>query len=1622
MDLLRAGTSRQFKLYLTQYRNMHLLKNQAYVNGEWVKAGSNAVFPVLNPADDSAITEVPDMDANDAKNAVKVASDTFKTWRETTAKDRSYILRKWYDMCVQNTDHLAEIITAESGKPLAEAKGEVAYGNSFLEWFADTARQVNGEVIPSPWPNKQVLLTRQPLGVVSVITPWNFPFAMITRKVGALMAVGCTCVIKPSEDTPLSALAAVALAEQAGVPKGVINVVTSSRKNAPAVGKVLCEDDSVGCISFTGSTAVGKILYGMAAKGIKRVSLELGGNAPFIVFPSADIEHALDQAMFAKFRNNGQACIGANRFLIHEDVYDKFVTGFKSRIGKKCILGPGNKEGVTCGPLVNLEQAKKVSGLVSDAMSKGAKALIGGKFNTGLGNKFYESTLLVDVKPDMKIYSEEIFGPVATCLKFKTEDEVLKIANSTRSGLASYVFTKELGQAFRMSKNLEFGMVAINDGILSAPEPAFGGIKESGIGREGSKHGAEEYTDIKYTLMSGLDKVQEVDNGFFEKFGSILKQASQRAALEESTPLAPLKEVEEQDNEQKVETDLQTENSSIRDSDSGNGTLLDTDSEPDEHEKIDRYIEALGWNGREERAPGTADQHADTVHDRCEVGQLAMLSYVQEAFKISNDKHNELMTKAEAKEPPELMLNVEVVEAKDLVPKDPNGMSDPFVTIYMMSNSSQRPMPGNFHEDSLCLEVWDFDPAETVKEKMTKIFDVKGSIPAGGMTMWFSLSKKSKLRRQGVVKVRLNFSSEKNSQVAPFWWCGNFSAQAEAIITQHAAQSGLSQQDNTLVQWCVYCAVTIDHPLSFALFNTLLDKISKPVKSGLINEEDVKLFWGAAKKLLPTCFSRIRKLRKKTEDEKSVMKMLREVLKILHKLSILDVPETIDLFPESLYGWLRESKEDKRLTIHDVLQQAVIQGASDWFVHILDNNECKDKSEETTLQHLIKVVQLIASLVEPEVLEVCKSLKRLRYSEGSTNSVHLAGGLSGETGIGTPTVENEPLAMGTTLFELYLTLQRFLTVHLAGGLSGETGIGTPTVENEPLAMGTTLFELYLTLQRFLTVHLAGGLSGETGIGTPTVENEPLAMGTTLFELYLTLQRFLTLGQALNETEWSSYAISHFHTWFFGGVAQWLDIAAYKALSRIEKAVDLDNLAQVDTNVKYSSSGMAGRVESVGAVSTVFEERFEVTTAWCVAINNIDYVRQSLEPFVAELGMEDIVQRLSEARGTNNIDYVRQSLEPFVAELGMEDIVQRLSEARSPFEAQSLEPFVAELGMEDIVERLSETRSAFEAQRCKETMQNVIANAIDTVKNKIVDLLLVMMMPSITRFLVEGAELLHQDCSSMDRVMRYLEANLDTLHEHLNNENFSRTLDIVWEQLGDVLYELIQANLEKEKLATRISLFRRRYFGKNKVSPIYIYRCLKIMIRSFRQDNGKEAYSSETLRRVEYLLKIHGMETRELIHQYHLERWQEQQAIQEPKMGLLTVRAQFIDDHLKVEVMNARNLTPTDSNGFCDSYVRVGLLPEDTFASVVKPKTQTHSKNLFPLYDEMFMIPLNHEQRTTAEGLLHFVIKDKDMFSMSNTFVGEAYLHFNEVPDTPAPISSLPQQLLTLTRPASIDYL
>uniref|UniRef100_A0A1B6JJ46 Aldehyde dehydrogenase domain-containing protein n=1 Tax=Homalodisca liturata TaxID=320908 RepID=A0A1B6JJ46_9HEMI len=475
--------------------NSPLVRSKCYVNGEWVEALSGKTFQVLNPANCEPIHSVPDMVTVDCEIAVAAAETAFKTW-STTAKDRSILLRKWYNILDEHSKELASIITAETGKPLKEALSEVAYGNSFVDWFSEEARRVNGEVVPSP-ANKQLVFIKQPIGVVSLITPWNFPHAMITRKAAAAIAAGCTCVIKPAEDTPLTALALAHTTQLAGFPKGVFNVVTCTRANAALVGKVMCQSPSVAGISFTGSTEVGKLLYNQCALGVKRISLELGGNAPFIVFQSADVDKAVDCAMAAKFRNCGQACISPNRFFIQKDVFDTFVDKLVRRIQSEVKLGDGFDPNTTAGPLINDAQVEKVSRIVEDAIAKGAKLHCGGQREAVLGERFYQPTLLSNILPSMACTKEEIFGPVVVCIRFSTEEEALQQANDTSRGLAGYFFTNDLSQAWRVAKRLEVGMVGINESLISSAEIAFGGIKESGIGREGSHYGIEEFTYVK---------------------------------------------------------------------------------------------------------------------------------------------------------------------------------------------------------------------------------------------------------------------------------------------------------------------------------------------------------------------------------------------------------------------------------------------------------------------------------------------------------------------------------------------------------------------------------------------------------------------------------------------------------------------------------------------------------------------------------------------------------------------------------------------------------------------------------------------------------------------------------------------------------------------------------------------------------------------------------------------------------------------------------------------------------------------------------------------------------------------------------------------------------------------
>jgi succinate-semialdehyde dehydrogenase len=482
--------------------HLKLIQNKGFINGEWVDAKSNKTFEVLNPANDQVLASIPDMNGQDTEVAIESAHKAFQSWKETTAKERSQLLRKFYELMVANKEQMAKVMTLENGKPLREALGELNYSSDYLEFYAEEAKRIHGEVLQSPAKTKQMILVKQPIGVVAMLTPWNFPTAMIARKVAAALAAGCTCVIKPAEDTPLSALFFASMAEKAGIPPGVLNVVTCSRQNAPEIGSKLCSSPQVAGLSFTGSSAVGKILYQQCAPGVKRLGMELGGNAPFIVFGSADVDKAVEGAMISKFRNSGQTCVSSNRIFVHESLHDQFVSKLANAM-KAFVVGDGLNEKTTMGPLINKQQFDKVSSFVKDAIAKGAKVIVGGEPHE-LGKLFYKPTLLTNINPSMQCYQEEIFGPVALIQSFSTEKEVIKAANDTNSGLAGYFFSNDLSQIWRVAKELEYGMVGINEGLISAAEAAFGGIKQSGFGREGSSHGIDEYTYVKYLCFGNL--------------------------------------------------------------------------------------------------------------------------------------------------------------------------------------------------------------------------------------------------------------------------------------------------------------------------------------------------------------------------------------------------------------------------------------------------------------------------------------------------------------------------------------------------------------------------------------------------------------------------------------------------------------------------------------------------------------------------------------------------------------------------------------------------------------------------------------------------------------------------------------------------------------------------------------------------------------------------------------------------------------------------------------------------------------------------------------------------------------------------------------------------------------
>lgn len=484
-----------------QLTQASLLKSHSYINGEWVAAQSGNTFAITNPSNGEHLIDVADLGADETTAAVEAANKALKGWQALTAKERATLLRRWNQLILDNQDDLAKLMTLEQGKPLAESKGEVAYGASFIDWFADEARRLNGDVIPTFAKDKRILTIKQGIGVVAAITPWNFPIAMITRKAGPALAAGCTIVIKPSDETPLCALALAELAHQAGIPAGVLNVVVG--KDAKAIGGVLTGHPTVRKLSFTGSTPVGKLLLSQCAQTVKRTSMELGGNAPFIVFDDADLDAAVEGAIASKYRNAGQTCVCANRLLIQEGVYDAFAEKLAKRVAE-FQTGDGFAEGVNIGPLINPAAIDKVEKLVANAIDKGAKTLIGGSKATSVGTQFFEPTVLTDVTEDMDIFSNEIFGPVAPLFKFKTEEEAVAMANNTPFGLASYFYSQNISRIWRVSEALEYGMVGINEGIISTEVAPFGGVKESGSGREGSQYGIDEYVEIKYLCMGGL--------------------------------------------------------------------------------------------------------------------------------------------------------------------------------------------------------------------------------------------------------------------------------------------------------------------------------------------------------------------------------------------------------------------------------------------------------------------------------------------------------------------------------------------------------------------------------------------------------------------------------------------------------------------------------------------------------------------------------------------------------------------------------------------------------------------------------------------------------------------------------------------------------------------------------------------------------------------------------------------------------------------------------------------------------------------------------------------------------------------------------------------------------------
>ncbi|KAH8358960.1 hypothetical protein KR093_003577 [Drosophila rubida] len=1070
-------------------------------------------------------------------------------------------------------------------------------------------------------------------------------------------------------------------------------------------------------------------------------------------------------------------------------------------------------------------------------------------------------------------------------------------------------------------------------------------------------------------------QLQDSDGGFFEKFGDLLRQKSQLEEFTFKTSLAPFSEEEKTDDGSCTDSVLDVKDDDCIEIEVQSLQSVSTS---------ENFSEAVFEKGICMNVEDLYEEILFEINNNigCQTSEEcteSMIEFAQEVFKISNSTHQEISEIARNKEPPKIRLNVEIIKAENLLSKDSNGLSDPFVTLFLESNSSHRynssvktstlnpiweehfslPITEGHREEVLIIEVWDFDAAETVKEKVNKILDVKGvrglsklmkeiavtassgkhdneligravvtlkSIPISGLTIWYNLEKGSKTKSRGSVLVNLALSAEKNknvaiqehkhllkllliheletSQVANYWWNGKFSSMAEAIRTQHAVQSGLSPYDCALSQWHAYSTVHETHKLNFTLFNTILDILVPTINCLQNDSEDFKIFWDGAKRILPSCFSVLRKLRSKSVGDNKILKALSEVLDILAKIKNFEVPPTIEIFPSTVYGWIEKVDCEQSSNIDTIIIDAINSGAKEWLEHIVEGSkQGKDnETDEEKLQYLIQIIQMIRS----DLQRAMEYFDKLFYHKIRLN-------------------------YSTILYLFYdsklVEICKAIVIDVCASI-------------KMLDVPDDQFE-YL----------------------PNIDN--VNMGTTLFEAYLVLKRYITLGQSLSPNV--KLHMSDFYQWFERGVTHWLDISVIKALNRIQKAIDLDQLHAVDETVKYSSS----------AVDTlaIF---YQIKIFW----QQLDWPEiEGSYTFVAKI-VNDIcrccvfyAQRMS--RRVERITKMEENDDIFILSEEWCLAINNMDYIR-----QSLPSFIKELGSEDVIRRIGEFRSNLEAERCTNTIKAVIDNALDTQRNQIVELIECVarkMSPPIRRYLSEGAEVLHKDSNSMERLMIYLEQSLETLYNTLNEVNFSRILDAIWGELSIIIYDLIQLNLDKRRPPA---------FFQN------LRETLRTMISCFKIGNTET--DVQILLEIEGILDLHALETSELIHQYYLDRLKYQKEESTSIFGQLAISAQFTETQLTLKILNARNLRPMDTNGLCDSFVKVSLMPTNRFIGFTSYKTAVHNKNCFPLYDEQFSIDLKEEQRNSENSLIVFNIKDKDLFGMTSQHIAECYITFADL--------------------------